>query len=152
MRRGRLDALSDRLPRGLSRQAERARARLERQVLRPGQLARASAEGRAALTRATTALARCARDAQKQRQDRLAALAGLLRSLGYTETLRRGFAVVRDDAGKLVQGAGAAQAAGALEIEFSDGRVPVIAGGGKPARKARKNEPEPDEGPQGSLF
>jgi len=152
VRQGRLEALSDRLPRGLSRQAERSRARLERQVLRPGQLARASAEGRAALTRATTALARCARDAQKQRQDRLAALSGLLRSMGYTETLRRGFAVVRDDAGKLVQGAGAAQAAGALEIEFSDGRVPVIAGGGKPARKARKNEPEPDEGPQGSLF
>jgi exodeoxyribonuclease VII large subunit len=64
-------------------------------------------------------------------------------TLGYAETLRRGYAVVRGDGAVVTTKAGAEKAA-ALEIEFADGRLAL--GGKARARKA-------DGGPeQGSLF
>ncbi len=56
--------------------------------------------------------------------ERLAALDRMRLTLGYRETLRRGYAVVR--AGdRVVTSRAAAEAAPALEIEFHDGRLPV---------------------------
>ncbi len=55
-------------------------------------------------------------------QQRLTALDRMRQTLGYTETLRRGYAVVRDD-GALVTDVASATAATTLEIEFADGRV-----------------------------
>ena len=61
---------------------------------------------------------------QAERAARLDALDRLRETLGYVETLKRGYAVVRGD-GAVVTGKGAAQAAKSLEIEFADGRVAV---------------------------
>ena len=44
--------------------------------------------------------------------------------MGYVETLKRGYAVVRGD-GAVVTGTAAAERARDLEIEFADGRVTV---------------------------
>jgi len=77
--------------------------------------------------------------------DRLEALDRMRVTLGYTETLKRGFAVVRKGEA-VVMDAGKAQGA-ALEIEFRDGRVEVQANGR--AQKAQKKA-KPTE--QGSLF
>lgn len=85
-------------------------------------------------------------------QKRLDALERMRVTLGYTETLKRGYAVVRGD-GDVVTTREAAAHAGALEIEFHDGRLDVIGGGGgsaKPTPKAKKSKDEPPE--QGSLF
>ena len=82
----------------------------------------------------------------KEWQSRLTALDRLRETLGYRETLKRGYAVVRGD-GEVVTTQAAAQKATALEIEFSDGRMTVGAAGAKPAPKARPKPPE-----QGSLF
>ncbi|MEO0929892.1 MAG: exodeoxyribonuclease VII large subunit [Pseudomonadota bacterium] len=61
---------------------------------------------------------------QAERVARLEALDRLRETLGYVETLKRGYAVVRgDDA--VVTSVKGAKAARALEIEFADGRVPV---------------------------
>ncbi|WRH61910.1 MAG: exodeoxyribonuclease VII large subunit [Fuscovulum sp.] len=74
---------------------------------------------------------------------RLEALDRTRVTLGYAETLRRGYAVVRGDGAVVTTKAGAEKAA-ALEIEFADGRLAL--GGKARARKA-------DSGPeQGSLF
>jgi exodeoxyribonuclease VII large subunit len=74
---------------------------------------------------------------------RLEALDRTRATLGYAETLRRGYAVVRGDGAVVTTKAGAEKAA-ALEIEFADGRLAL--GGKARARKA-------DGGPeQGSLF
>ena len=54
----------------------------------------------------------------------LEALDRLRETLGYVETLKRGYAVVRGD-GAVVTGKAAAEKAKALEIEFADGRLPV---------------------------
>ncbi|MFV1877153.1 exodeoxyribonuclease VII large subunit [Nioella sp.] len=92
--------------------------------------------------------ARVAVQGVAQRQERLAALERLRQTLGYTETLKRGYAVVRAGASVLTTRE-AAQAHARLEVEFSDGTLGVMTEGG-PARVKRgggKDEPE-----QGSLF
>jgi exodeoxyribonuclease VII large subunit len=61
---------------------------------------------------------------QSQRLSQLAALERLRETLGYVETLRRGYAVVRADGVVVTDKRSVAQAT-ALEIEFSDGRLDV---------------------------
>jgi exodeoxyribonuclease VII large subunit len=74
--------------------------------------------------------------------DRLAALDRMRQTLGYAETLKRGFAVVRGD-GQVVTTRAGAERAQALEIEFQDGRLSLAP---KAARKPKS------DGGQGSLF
>jgi exodeoxyribonuclease VII large subunit len=147
--------------------------------MRPGLLARFIAVERsrltdraARLTPAFTRLAReAARDTARQRADlsalgdrmataaparlaaladRLAALDRMRMTLGYTETLRRGYAVVRGAAGVVTSEAAARTETG-LEIEFHDGRLAVTPSDGAPARPARPKSGTPPPG-QGSLF
>lgn len=80
---------------------------------------------------------------------KLDALDRLRETLGYKETLRRGYAVVHGD-GNVVTSAADAKKASALEIEFADGRLAV--GGGQTARKSAKKSPNPPKPTQGSLF
>ncbi|MEZ5730783.1 MAG: exodeoxyribonuclease VII large subunit [Paracoccaceae bacterium] len=77
---------------------------------------------------------------------RLAALDRTRQTLGYRETLKRGYTVVRSG-GAVITAARAAETAGALEIEFHDGRVAAQTG---PAAKPRRSKPTPDG--QGSLL
>ena len=79
--------------------------------------------------------------------DRLTSLDRMRQTLGYTETLKRGYAVVRAE-GAVVTTRAAAESAAALEIEFQDGRVPVLPGPAAKPRRA-KSDPPPD---QGRLF
>lgn len=75
--------------------------------------------------------------------ERLAALDRTRQTLGYRETLRRGYAVVRSG-DKIVTTRKAAEAAGALEIEFHDGCLNM---GARPRPLPKKGG-----GDQGSLF
>lgn len=87
--------------------------------------------------------------------------ADLLKSLGYQSVLSRGFALVRDEAGKMIRQAAFVPAGAALSIEFSDGRI------GATADNAGNHDPKQDSaktaakaprqktrgrGGQGSLF
>ncbi len=173
--RQRLDAYADRLPAALIRSVQERRVRLSDSAgaLRPG-LLRQTVQGErrrldgtaarlniralerdiAARRRELSALdARFREAAERQARgwrERLAALDRLRETLGYRATLRRGYAVVRGD-GALVTTRAAAETAGALEIEFADGRLPVGGPGPGPGRKAApKRKPEPPD--QGSLF
>ena len=87
------------------------------------------------------------RNAVSAQRQRLVAADRLRTTLGYKETLRRGFAVVR--AGEdVVTSRASALGQAALEIEFSDGRLGVKSAANAPtARKPKK----PTAG-QGSLF
>ncbi|MCU0899417.1 MAG: exodeoxyribonuclease VII large subunit [Cypionkella sp.] len=76
---------------------------------------------------------------------RLDALDRTRQTLGYAETLRRGYAVVRGD-GAVITNRAAAERASALEVEFHDGRLALSPRGA--ARKAGGTKP-PE---QGSLF
>ncbi|RFU13233.1 exodeoxyribonuclease VII large subunit, partial [Rhodobacteraceae bacterium W635] len=92
--------------------------------------------------------ARVAAQGVAQRRERLAGLERLRQTLGYTETLKRGYAVVRAGPGVVTTRAEAAGHA-RLEVEFSDGKLGVLAEGG-PARVKRGGGK--DEPGQGSLF
>lgn len=88
--------------------------------------------------------------------DRLDRLDRMRLTLGYTETLRRGYAVVRGPEGALVTTAALAAQANRMEIEFADGRLAVAPTDAPPptapaaAPKPKKPAAKPPE--QGSLF
>ena len=105
---------------------------------------RRAAEARARHDALARRLAERMRGDQAARAGRLKALERLHETLGYRETLRRGYAVVRGD-GAVVTTREAARSARRLEVEFADGTLPL----GSPARRPR-GDPETEE--QGSLF
>lgn len=76
-------------------------------------------------------------------KQQVAALDRMRSTLGYEETLKRGYAVVRTG-DQVVTTARDAQQAAALEIQFADGRITV---GNRPNKKTKPDTPE-----QGSLF
>ena len=82
----------------------------------------------------------------KDWRTRLDGLDRLRETLGYKETLKRGYAVVRGD-GDVVTSQAVAKKATALEIEFADGRMTVGASTSKGSTKPKRKAPE-----QGSLF
>ncbi|WP_424984718.1 exodeoxyribonuclease VII large subunit [Microbulbifer sp. S227A] len=69
----------------------------------------------------------------------------LLATLGYEATLRRGYAVVRDEERVITSREDAARLA-SLEIQFADGRLVVA---NAPSRKTARTSKKPE---QGSLF
>jgi exodeoxyribonuclease VII large subunit len=138
--RQKFDGLVTRLPKSLTSNVQRhglslarvsgrlsARPLRERIVERRRKIADLSGRSRRALLQL---LAR--------RRDRFNAEAKLLQSMGYKSVLARGFAVVRDDGGRMLHSAAAVKPAAKLSIEFADGKVAAKAEGGG--------------GGQGSLF
>ncbi len=113
--------------------------------LQPALIERDITRKRAELDGISLRLSRAGQSQISRWQDRLEATDRMRQTLGYTETLKRGFAVVRSGAQLVTTRAEAAQA-GALEIEFKDGRFAV---GGSPAKPARAKSPPPE---QGDLF
>ncbi|MEH7827262.1 exodeoxyribonuclease VII large subunit [Gemmobacter denitrificans] len=159
-----LNGQSGRLDTALARRQERAADRLAGLAARLdpalGRLlagaARDIARQRDGLAGLAARLEAAGGRALATRAERLEALDRIRLTLGYTATLRRGYAVVRAGAGIVTTAAEAARAA-ALEIEFSDGRLAVQAGQAtasatKPARprKPGGGDPGPDE--QGRLL
>ncbi|MFA5582311.1 MAG: exodeoxyribonuclease VII large subunit [Paracoccaceae bacterium] len=91
----------------------------------PARLAQGVVRGRDALTRLELRLSTAARGQIATWQARRDGLERMRQTLGYTETLARGYAVVRSrDGAVLTRRADAARAPG-LEIEFADGKLAV---------------------------
>ncbi|MBX3490475.1 exodeoxyribonuclease VII large subunit [Parvibaculum sp.] len=150
--RQRFDAASERLGRALARAAEVKRATLHRVE---GRLSVTPIERRIAEARRRTGeLGVRALAAEKRlvadNARRLDGAAKLLESYSYQGVLKRGYAVVRDGAGKPIR-SGADQRAGApLDIEFAEDRLgAVVAGTPEKPRPAPKSKPD---SPQGSLL
>jgi exodeoxyribonuclease VII large subunit len=152
-RRGdRLGALGRALDDRAERRAERARAALDKWASRLapalarviGDAGRDIAKGQARLEGLALRLEAAPGKRLADLSARLEALDRTRTTLGYAETLRRGYAVVWGD-GAVVTTKAAAEKAVALEVEFSDGRMGL---GGRSVKKAK-----PQGGPeQGSLF
>jgi exodeoxyribonuclease VII large subunit len=135
---------------GLTRQGRRDLEKLIRR-LDPDRQSRRLIDGRARLDDLASRLARAAEMELSTRRDQLASLARMHQTLGYTETLARGYAVVRSgDA--LVTTRAAAESHAALEIEFADGRLGVAPTDAIPKTPPRRAPPKPDKPDQGSLF
>lgn len=141
------DRLSTAQARRLERHADRAAnlsnrlgPALSRLIVDAG---RKTAEGHQRLTQLDTRLQALPAQRFAQLNQRLEALDRIRTTLGYQETLKRGYAVVRGD-GHVITGKAAAESAATLEIEFADGRVTL---GKSAAKKAKAGTPE-----QGQLF
>lgn len=152
----RLDGLAMRLPLALSSLAHRKRVQLAAsggERLRPAALLadirRKARDVEAWSARLGPALGRNITDPKRQ----LAALSRTLENLGYKNTLARGYAVIHSDKGLATSKKSAAKHA-SLEIEFSDGKLPVSTGGTAPPvkRGAPPKRPKGSDGSQGSLF
>jgi exodeoxyribonuclease VII large subunit len=65
----------------------------------------------------------------ERRRQRLAARDGLLASLGYKAVLRRGYALLRDEAGKPIRAAGDLQPGQRLRAELADGEAGLLVEG-----------------------
>ncbi|MBV0913994.1 exodeoxyribonuclease VII large subunit [Anianabacter salinae] len=151
-RRQAVGGLSARLAPALVRTLADGKRRLDDRArgLRLSVIERDTARKRGDLDRLAARLATAGRAQTGGWRDRLEALERLRQTLGYTETLKRGYAVVRAGDGVVTRKADA-EVQGALEIEFADGRLGVIPGGGGAAGgKPKKPKAPPPE--QGSLL
>ena len=154
-RRDRLDERARALRMAQGRRLERTGERLDLLAARmPRALDRAFADAGREMARSReklTALGARLQAAQDLRLadlgKRLDALDRTRQTLGYHETLRRGYAVVRGEAG-VVTSKAMAEAAGVLEIEFHDGRI-GLKSASRPGKPTPAKTP-PEE--QGSLF
>ena len=147
--RQRLDVWGDRLPGALGALVQKCQIGLAQVAggLRPNLLSRQMTEGRAKLDRAGDVMTRGIRDRLMGLSDRLTALDRLRETLGYKETLKRGYAVVRADGDLVTRQKGLSKSA-EIEIEFADGRFAL--GGGDGRLKAKKAKTPPPE--QGTLL
>ena len=130
----------DRAGAGLDKWASRLGPALARLV---GDAGRDIAKGRERLERLDLRLEAAPGKRLADLSARLDALDRTRATLGYAETLKRGYAVIWGD-GAVVTSKAAAEKAAALEVQFHDGRLAL---GARPARKPREGG-----GEQGSLF
>ena len=139
----------DRAARGLGPAVERALSARRREFaasaarMTPAAPRRRVEEARRRLDALAAHLSERAEADHGRRAARLAELERLRQTLGYTETLRRGYAVVRDD-GAVVTSREAAERARRLEVEFADGTLRLGPAGRRTPRAADEE--------QGSLF
>jgi exodeoxyribonuclease VII large subunit len=176
----RLDTAAERLGnavRGLLRDRGQKVEHLSAQIKAPRQILR---ESERLLRREADALSGAARRFLKAKEDRLEAIADrfqpalvarpmrdaaqrltamgeLLESLSFHRVLDRGYAVVRDAAGRPVAAARSLAAGDAVSIEFADGAVGAQVTGGreaerKPQSSREKKESRPPNGRQGRLL
>ena len=142
-RRQNLDALARNLPRALLETVDKKRLLLSKHRLSLAPLQREISHKRQGVGRLDARMSRSGARQISDWKQRLTGLDRMRQSLGYTNTLKRGYAVVRGD-GAVVVSTKALKQAARIEIEFADGRVAL--GGAKPRPKRK-----PD-GEQGSLF
>ena len=142
-------ALGQRLPAGLERAALSARRMLRASASRlcPAPLVKRVGRLRKELDDLDSRLQHTFERQLQRRHEQLVACDRLRETLGYRETLRRGYAVVRAGQALITNVAGA-EAAKSLEIEFADGRFAVVQTAA--ARPAGRVKPKPPE--QGQLF
>ncbi|MBY6046627.1 exodeoxyribonuclease VII large subunit [Vannielia litorea] len=148
-RRERAERAGARLGPELARGAARARERLEARAgrLRPALVTERTARAGERVAALAARLEAAQRGQAEARGRKLDALGRLLGSLGYEETLKRGFAVVREGDEVVTSAARAKAAVGPLEIQFADGRM--VPGGGAVKKKAAPKDAPPE---QGDLF
>jgi exodeoxyribonuclease VII large subunit len=153
----RLDHLAARLPGALRAMAQGKRVSLANVSagLRPGMMRQMLDQKTLHLKSFSNSFSTAARTGIARQRVRLDGLERLRLTLGYKQTLRRGYAVIRDENQSVITKLGAGKKAASLEIEFQDGRLALgQAGGGNPVAEPKRPKPAKKDkgGDQGSLF
>ncbi len=159
--RQRFDSAANALPKALSANTTLHARRYERIAARltPQNLLRTQAQLAERLDGLTARAGRAVSDLIARRRARLDQVTSVFDAVNHMATLRRGYALVRDEAGKPLFRAEGLTRGTAIEIEFADGRVNAAVGDDAPPRSAapeakpRRAKPKtaaPDD--QGDLF
>ncbi|MEM8839898.1 MAG: exodeoxyribonuclease VII large subunit [Pseudomonadota bacterium] len=158
--RERLDALETRNAQAGKLRLERARGRLDQTALRlsPANVAERTRNYRERLDQLTDRSDRTVAVVLDRKRTDLDQARKLLELVSYQSVLGRGFALVRDDAGRPVKLAANVKTGSAYKVEFSDGLADMVSTGKSPAKRsetasrAEKPSPSKPAGKQGSLF
>ncbi|MCH2163379.1 MAG: exodeoxyribonuclease VII large subunit [Marinovum sp.] len=145
-----LERLDARLAPALARAIATKRQALNVLRISPRLLAQEVARLRRDLDQLTKHLSDAAGRQMRDLRDRIETADRLRETLGYKETLARGYAVVRDGSGSLVTSKARATQAQGLEIEFADGALRLGSGARNGAKTTVKTTPKASD--QGSLF
>lgn len=158
-RASRLEITGRRLAPSLLRNTAEKKRGLSNVRLRPESIEREIKQKKNRLGEVSKRFAALATLQTQARREKLDAFERMRQTLGYTATLKRGYAVVRDDAGRLVTTLAAAQSVGVLDVQFHDGHFLTGDAAGvaskpsapkPPMPQAKKKATPPDD--QGSLF
>jgi exodeoxyribonuclease VII large subunit len=151
-KRQRLDFASASLPRAALALTQKARLNLSRLQLSPATL-KAEIRGQRQRLRDTAVRARPAlMRLIEQRKAALNAEGKLLETLSYQATLKRGYALVRDNSGQLVRSSGQARTLAAIRVTFADGDITAAPFDGETPPPAPKKSTGSPKGGQGTLF
>lgn len=147
----RLDELSERLRRALGDRSAKGRERLAGTAARlsPSLLSRAAAEAQRRLDRARLSPALAERPLRDGAQ-RLAALTRVMSQLHPEKPLERGYAIIRDGAGRALTARADAAAEPLLRVQFRDGTLtaaPAADTGAPPPSAASTPAPPPQSAP-----
>ncbi len=141
----------------LERRKERFTQRAQRLRIEP--IANRLGSGRQSVERSEKTMQARLQNLFAQAHQQLDRNGRLLNTLSYKSTLERGFAVVRNENGKLVKNASTVKAGQALSIDMLDGSIDAVVGATgisgdttKPKKAAAKTNSKPDGGNQGQLF
>ncbi|MCR9137992.1 MAG: exodeoxyribonuclease VII large subunit [Alphaproteobacteria bacterium] len=91
----------------------------------------------------------------ERRRRKVQEAARVLNSMSYRNVLNRGYAVVRNAGGKVVDRATLLTSGDAVSLEFADGKVDAVTAGSGAVKEPRKSAAKPakkDGGGQGDLF
>ncbi|WP_436642878.1 exodeoxyribonuclease VII large subunit [Microbaculum sp. FT89] len=132
--RQRFDEAAGRLGRALMANTHAHGTRLVRASgrLSPGRITDRIVRGQERVATLQSRVGRAMSVLVERRKDRLARVATLLDALSYEQTLKRGYALVRDAAGEMVRTAKGHATGDRLEIRFADGTLPVAVDGSTP--------------------
>jgi len=148
----RFDHISARFPAALIGVTQKKRVRLAQSAaaLRPRILAQSISQKTSYLQRLATSFSQASETGVQRLRNRLDSLDRLRVTLGYRQTLARGYAVVRGSNGSVITKRKMAEKSDVLEIEFQDGRINTSRGESQTPR--RKTPVKPEKEGQGSLF
>jgi exodeoxyribonuclease VII large subunit len=150
-----LDDLSERLRRALGDRSAKGRERLAGVAARlsPSLLSRSAAEAQRRLDRARLSPALIERPL-RERTDRLAALTRVMSQLHPEKPLERGYAIVRDAAGKALTTRAEAAGEALLSLQFRDGTLAAAPAGSAPPPPppAPRKRAAPPTSAQDDLF
>jgi len=89
---------------------------------------------------------------QLRSTDRLTASSRMLESLSFKRVLARGYAIVKDDMGKVVPSAKGVTEGSTATVQFQDGEASAIFTKAKPSVPLKKQKKQPPKPEQGTLL
>ncbi|MEM1391424.1 MAG: exodeoxyribonuclease VII large subunit, partial [Pseudomonadota bacterium] len=137
---GRLETLKERLNANLQNAVARKQVQFSgiASRLRPEPLQADTKRARQALTQSAIRARPAVKRLLDGKHSQLASEAKLLETLSYQATLGRGYAIVRDETGKVLRSKKSIASGAALNLTLSDGDLGVIARDGAPPPKKAK--------------